>query len=327
MKVLVTGASGFLGSHLAQRFANEGNDIRLLLRRTSSRKFLTEFPYETAIGDVTDASSLANAVEGVDAVVHTAGLVKARNEAEFMAVNATGTANLVSAVEHAAPGLKRLVYVSSLAAHGPSEDEQPRAVDSPAAPVSAYGRSKLAGERFVRESGIAARAIIFRPPVIYGPRDPALVPFFRLARLRVAPLLMGGHNRISIVYVEDIARAIVQATTAEADVSGKTYCPEDGRVHTWRDLLSAVEHAVGRRALRISAPRWSFTIGALASEAFGLAARRAVSLTRDKVREMAQRHWICSSEGLAGDIGWSAEVDIREGARRTADWYRQHRWI
>jgi nucleoside-diphosphate-sugar epimerase len=327
VKILITGASGFLGSHVAECFANEGHDVRLLLRGTSSRKFLTAFPHETAVGDVTNAPSLETAADGVDAVVHTAGLVKARNEAEFMAVNATGTANLLSALDSAAPALKRFVYVSSLAAHGPSVDGKPRAADAAAAPLSAYGRSKLAGERFVRESAFAARAVVFRPPVIYGPRDPALVPFFRLARLRLAPLLMGGHNRISIVYVDDIARAIVQATTAEANVDGKTYCPEDGQIHTWRDLLAAVETAIGRRALRITAPRWTFTIGAFASEVFGLATRRAVSLTRDKVHEMAQRHWVCSGEELHHDLGWSPEIDIGEGARRTAEWYRQQRWI
>ncbi len=327
MEVLVTGASGFLGSHVAEQLASEGHEVRLLLRRTSNRRFLAGFPFEEAIGDVTDVASLATAVAGMDVIVHTAGLVKARNEAEFQSVNGQGTANLLAATTQAAPTLKRFVQVSSLAAHGPSDERAPRPADAPANPVSAYGRSKLAGERFVRESPIAARSIIFRPPVIYGPRDPALVPFFRLARLRVAPLLMGGHNRISIVYAEDAARAIVQATTAAADVAGKTYCPEDGRVHTWRDLLAAVEEAVGRSALRISAPRWAFSAAALASEAFGFAARRAVSLTHDKVREMAQRHWVCSSEELQRDLGWSPGVDIREGARLTAEWYRREGWI
>ncbi len=288
MKVLVTGASGFLGSHVAEQLASEGHEVRLLLRRTSNRRFLTGFPFEEATGDVTRASSLPAAVAGMDAIVHSAGLVKARNEAEFHAVNGEGTANLLAAITQAAPTLKRFVHVSSLAAHGPSDDGAARPADARANPVSAYGRSKLAGERFVRESRIAARAVIFRPPVIYGPRDPALVPFFRLSRMRVAPLLMGGYNQISIVYVDDVARAIVQ---------------------------------------RINAPRWAFTAAALASEAFGFAARRAVSLTRDKVHEMAQPYWVCSSEGLHQDLGWSARVDIREGARLTAEWYRREGWI
>jgi nucleoside-diphosphate-sugar epimerase len=325
VRVLVTGASGFLGSHVAEQLANEGHTVRLLLRPSSSRRFLAGFSYETSTGDVTDVSSLATAVEEVDAVVHAAGLTKARNEAEFTAVNGTGTANLIAAAESAR--IKRFVYISSLAAHGPSEDGSPRPVDAAARPVSAYGRSKLAGERSVLDSGVADRAVIFRPPVIYGPRDPALVPFFKLARLRIAPLLQGGKNRISIVYIDDIARATARAATAEADVSGKIYCPEDGKVHTWQDLLSAVEKAVGSRTLRISTPRWAYEIGAAASEVFGTVTRRAVSLTHDKVREMAQRHWVCSAEEVISDLGWSATIGITEGARLTAEWYRQQRWI
>jgi len=325
MKVLVTGASGFLGSHIAEQLAGQRHGLRLLLRKTSSRRFLSGFAYEEASGDITDSHTLPSAVEGVDVVVHAAGLVKARSEAEFQAVNAGGTANLVRAAESAS--VKRFVYVSSLAAHGPSPDGEPRPLEAPPNPVSAYGRSKLAGEDAVRASDLASRAVIFRPPVIYGPRDPSLVPFFRLARLRLAPLLMGGYNRISIVYATDAARAICRATTAEADVDGKVYSADDGSVHTWRDLLAAIEEALGRRGLRLSTPRWAFTAAAIASEAFGFGTRRAVSLTRDKVHEMAQRHWVCSSQGLRRNLGWAPSIGITEGVKLTADWYRRERWI
>lgn len=326
MKVLVTGASGFLGSHVAEALAAEGHQVRLLLRTTSSRRFL-KFPYETASGDITAPDTLPEAVAGADTVIHTAGLVKARSEGEFHRVNAAGTTHLLEAVERANPQLKRFVYVSSLAAHGPSADGRPRPLDAPPMPITAYGRSKLSGEDITRRSPLADRSIIFRPPVIYGPRDPALAPFFQLAKYRIAPLLMGGRNKISIIYVQDAARAIAQAATAEADVAGKTYTFDDGEVYSWRDLLSAVEEAMGRNAISISAPRWLFEAAALTSEGFGLVTRRAVSLTRDKVREMSQPHWVCGHDELERDLGWTPKIKIREGTRLTGDWYRAQRWI
>ena len=327
MKVLVTGASGFLGSHIAERLAEEGHQVRALVRRTSDRRFLVGFPHEEAVGDVTDPASLVAALDGVDVAVHAAGLVKARSAAQFHAVNAQGTANLLAAVDQAAPKLRRLVYVSSLAAHGPSEDDHPRPPDAPPRPVTTYGRSKLRGEEMVRAWRGSERAVIICPSVIYGPRDPALLPFFQLARWRVAPLLAGGRNRVSVIYVEDAAGAIAQAAIADADVAGKTYCLDDGNIYSWRELLAAVEEVVGRRAFRLSSPRWAFEAAALVSEAYGLLRRRAVALTREKVLEMSQPFWVSSHEAIQRDLGWSPQVSLREGARRTAQWYRQQGWL
>lgn len=297
------------------------------MRESSDRIFLHEFPHELAIGDIADADSLPAAVEGVHAVVHAAGLVKARSEADFAAVNGAGTANLLAAIAHSAPDLKRFVYVSSLTAHGPCSDGLPRPIDAPSAPVSAYGRTKLLGEIATQQSSLANRSVILRMPVIYGPRDPAMVPFFQSARFRLAPLLTGGHNRISVVYVDDAVSAVIGTLTAEADVIGKIYTPEDGKPHTWRDILGAIEEFVGSRALRIYVPRIGFDSAAFATEVFGKIFRRPVIFTRDKVREMAQSAWVCSSQTLRHDLGWEAQVDITEGARRTGQWYRDHKWI
>ena len=327
MKILVTGASGFFGSHIAEQLAAAGHNVRVLVRESSDRAALQEFPHELAIGDIADADSLPAAVEGVDRVVHAAGLVKARSEQEFAVVNGTGTANLLAAITESAPDLKRFVYVSSLTAHGPGLDGIPRPIDAPSAPVSAYGRTKLLGEIATQQSSLAKRSVILRMPVIYGPRDPAMVPFFQAARFRLAPLLTGGHNRISIVYVDDAVRAVIGVLTAEADVIGKIYTPEDGTAHTWRDILAAIEKFAGSRALRIYVPRIGFDSAAFATELFGKIARRPVIFTRDKVREMAQSSWLCSALMLKHDLGWEAQVDITEGARRTGQWYRDHKWI
>jgi nucleoside-diphosphate-sugar epimerase len=326
MKVLVTGASGFLGSHIAEQLAEAGHEVRLLLRLSSTRAFLN-FPHEVAIGDVTDPQSLG-AVEGVDTVVHAAGLIKARSEDEFAAVNEIGTANLITAIQIVNPDLKRFVYISSLAAHGPSPaDGTPRPIDAQPKPVSAYGRTKLVGELIVRESFLADRAVAFRMPVIYGPRDPALLPFFRAVRWKIAPLLAGGRNKISIVYAEDGARAVVHAVTAEADIGGKSYCPEDGQVHTWKDLLAAIEHAIDRKAIMVPVPRFVYMAAAALTAGFGRVTRRPVIFTPDKVREMSKRAWVCSADDLKRDLGWIPHVQIDEGARLTYAWYREAGWL
>ncbi|MCH7576553.1 MAG: NAD-dependent epimerase/dehydratase family protein [Chloroflexi bacterium] len=329
MKFLVTGATGFLGSHIAEQLAREGHTVRVLVRRTSDRSFLRGLEVEEALGDITQPDTLPAAVAGVDAVVHAAGLVKARSAAEFNSVNADGTANLLSALA-SAESTPRFVLISSLAAHGPSEDGRPRPLDAPATPVTAYGRSKLKAEEMVRAwaaNPASVGAVIIRPPVIYGPRDRQLLPFFRLARWRLAPLLGDGTNTISCVYVEDAARAVALAATASDEAPIATYTLDDGAVYTWRDLLGAIEEAVGRKALAIPFPPWAFTAAAFLSETYGRLRRRAVPFTRDKVIEMRQRHWVCSHDEISRDLGWTPRVTLKEGAALTAAWYRQHRWL
>jgi nucleoside-diphosphate-sugar epimerase len=327
MRVLVTGATGFLGSHIAEQLARQGHAVRVLVRRTSDRTFLQGFDAEEVLGEVTQPDSLPPVVDGVEVIVHAAGLTKARSAAEFEAVNAGGTANLLAALKPDQP-LQRFVLISSLAAHGPSEDGRSRPLDAAPAPVTAYGRSKLRAEEIVRSWATAGRAAtIIRPPVIYGPRDRQLLPFFQLARWRLAPLLGGGSNAVSCVYVEDAARAAALAAAAEDESPIAAYTLDDGVVYTWRDLLAAVEGAVGRKALRLPSPPWAFAAAALVTELYGRLRRQAVSFTREKVIEMRQRYWVCSHDEIGRDLGWQPEVGLSEGAALTAAWYRQYGWL
>jgi nucleoside-diphosphate-sugar epimerase len=327
MKVLVTGASGFLGSHVAEQLAARGHAVRALLRRTSSRKHLGDVPrLELAEGSVEDAPSVARAAEGVDAVMHIAGIVKARSSDEFFATNVGGTQNVLAAAK-ASPTVKRFIFASSQAAAGPSEDGSAVPIDREPRPVTHYGRSKLASEQAVLAEKDRLHVVVIRPPLIYGPRDTATLEFFQWVARGVRLVYGDGGNTLSVIYASDCAAAFVQALTADVP-SGARYFVEDGRVHVWRDVIGEIERAVGKKTfVRFGIPLRVVKGYAAISEAYGKIANKAVMVTRDKFNELSQRHWVCDGAATRAALGWEPKVSLGEGLERTARWYRQEGWL
>ncbi len=328
MRVLVTGGSGFLGSHIAEQLSREGHIVRALVRKSSNRKFLEKLDrLEFAEGAVEDADKVHEAMKGVDAVIHSAGLVKARTPDEFRATNVQGTVNLLDAAKKHAPGLKRFVFISSLAAVGPSYDGKPVSGSQAPNPVTHYGRSKGDAERLVRAEKDRLPVTVIRPPLVYGPRDNETFAFFQSVSRGVLPILGDGLNTLSVIYASDAASACVRAI--EADVpSGNAYFVDDGTAHVWREALADVEHALGRRArLRFGIPLAVVAAAALGSELYGKFSNKAVMLTRDKVNELKQAHWVCNSDDTRKDLGWKPEVQWREGTMLAAKWYQDNGWL
>jgi len=327
MKVLVTGATGFLGSHIAEELVHAGHDVRALVRKTSDTRFLRELGVELALGAVDgDEADLARAVRGVDAIVHAAGIVKARRFAEFHDVNAGGTRNLVGVARAHAPELRRFVYVSSLAAHGPSPDGRARPTDSEPRPQTHYGKSKLGGERFVLDAARDLPVTILRPPVIYGPRDTETLMLFQTASLRVFPLFGDGGYRFSVVFARDCARAVHDILIKDHP-SGRIYTVDDGAQYSWAEMRTIVERALGVRALAVRVPVPVYQAAALGVELFARLSGKPAILTRDKVTDMRQRYNVCSSDAIGSELGWHHRVRLDEGARLTVDWYREHGWL
>jgi nucleoside-diphosphate-sugar epimerase len=328
MKVLLTGGSGFLGSYVAEKLSVSGHQVRALVRPRSERRFLEKLPgIEFAPGAIEDAASLKPALDGVDSVVHVAGIVKARNPSEFFAVNTQGTQNLLDA-SLARGGIQRFVYVSSLAAIGPSKDGTPVPEDAEPAPVTHYGRSKLEAERRVLAVADRLPVTVIRPPLIYGPRDRETLAFFTSVKNGVLPMMGDGTNTLSVIYGEDCADAIARAATSPNAPSGKAYFVEDGSVYVWKQALKDVEDAMGKRAfIRFGMPMGAVKVAAAATQLWGRMTNTAQMLTLDKVNELKQTHWVCSGEGARRDLGWAPKTNWQQGVKAAVDWYRSEGWL
>jgi len=322
MKVLVTGATGFVCSHLAEALRRRGDEVTILARSASKAAALTPLGVRVVSGDLHDRSALERAVEGQDVVYHVAGVVAARSEADFLVANRDGTRNLVETLARVGAG--RLVFVSSMAAAGPTIKGRPLRGDEAPRPVTAYGRSKLAAEQAV--TGAAFPWTILRPPMVYGPRDQEVLKVFRLARLGVAQVLGDGSQELSAVHGGDLAEALIAAATT-AVAAGRTYYACHPEIFTGADMARAVGRAMGRSPAVIRVPA---TIGRgvlMVTEAAARLTGRTTILTADKANEFFQPAWTGDPSPLMRDTGWQASHDLRSGLEETYRWYRTAGWL
>ena len=322
MKGLLTGASGFLGSHIAEQLVAQGHQVRCLVRRSSKTDLLKTLGVEFAEGAVDQPATLGPAVRGVDAVIHSAGVVKARSAAEFDQINHQGTRALLDAAVAEAPGLQRFVHIGSLAAFGPSPDGVPRAGDDDPRPVTEYGRSKLAAERAVLAYREKLPVVVLRPAAIYGPRDTEMYAFFQMVASRVVLRLGKGTETVSVVYGPDCAAAAVRALTADVP-SGSAYFVDDGRPWHYDEMVQVLERATERKVIfRASVPMPIVRSLAYFSEQYGRIAGKAMMFTRDKCNDLEALHQVCDSARSRAELGWTPSVTFAEGAPITARWYR-----
>jgi nucleoside-diphosphate-sugar epimerase len=319
MKVLVTGATGFIGSHLAKALVREGYSVTCLARSSSKLGYLEGLDISVIRGDCTDPESLKG-IAGFDYVFHLAGLTKAASSREAYLANEKGTANIVDAVIQGCPWLKRFVYVSSLAAAGPSPDMRPLTEDMKPCPVSVYGKTKLAGEKYVCSKKGKMPFTVIRPPAVYGPRDGDMLVFFKMVKFGVVP--NWGESYYSFLYVDDLVNGII-LSAIRGEGKDEIFYLSDGSIYSSDEFIDCISEALSYRPVKLWVPRCLISgIGAIAGS---LKSRSAVNA--DKIRELKHPRWICSPDKAIEKLGFAPRIKIKEGAKWTSDWYRIHNWL
>jgi len=318
--VAMTGATGFIGAHVVEVLDRAGIRPRVLVR--DSRRLLPVLGdrVDQIAGSLEDAAALESLVGGCGTVFHLAGVVRAGSAAEFDRGNRVGTERLVAALRQGGPAA-RLVHVSSLAAAGPSADPAGTSPDDPPAPVSAYGRSKLAAETAVRT---ASEWVIVRPPAVFGPRDIDVLQFFRLAARGLVPL-PAGERWVTTAFVVDVVRALLAAGSGEA--WGKVLHVGDPRPMTMRALIAAIAAAGGVRTRVVPVPAALVRGAGLVGDLFQRLGARGVALTSDKAEELLARHWTARTEDSTRRLGLAGSVPLGAAAGVTWSWYRERGWV
>lgn len=340
MKILITGASGFIGSFIVEEAMRRGFDTWAAVRKSSSREYLTDG--RTNFIEL-NLSSKAQLVEQLrphrfDYVVHAAGVTKCIDKRDFARINTEGTKNLVSALLELKMPLKRFVYLSSLSVFGAIREKQPyeeiRESDTPQ-PNTEYGRSKLEAERWLESleermgKGEAAGAfpyVILRPTGVYGPREK---DYFLMAKsIKQHSDFAVGYRRqdITFVYVTDVVQAVFLAI--EKGQTGRKYFLSDGEVYQSTTFSDLIHEELGRPWwIRITAPVWVLRVVTFFGEYIGRMTGKITALNNDKYNILKQRNWRCDIRPAIDELGYQPQVKLKEGVHRAVTWYKENGWL
>jgi nucleoside-diphosphate-sugar epimerase len=312
-RVLVTGATGFLGSHIVEVLVQNGFTVRCTVRPSSSLKWLENLELEKVNVDFNNEASLQKACEGVDIVVHNAGITRAKSDAEFFEVNAKATERLAKAAIKAK--VSRFIFISSLEARGP---------DGFATAISAYGKSKLEAERRLTNLQNEIETILLRPAGVYGPRDTDLLTLFQLAKygFLTVPATKG---RLQPVHALDVAEAVLATINSKTQLG--PFDISEANTYSWQDMAQKLEVAMQRKLRVIMVAREVFLGAGYASETVSKLLNQAPKLDRRRAKSLAYYTYTCDTTPFKEAFGWQARISLQDGLTETAKWYKQQGWL
>jgi nucleoside-diphosphate-sugar epimerase len=312
-RVLVTGATGFLGSHITEVLVQHGFTVRCTVRPSSSLKWLENLELEKVNVNFSDEASLQTACQGVDVVIHNAGITRAKNDAEFFEVNTHATEKLAKAAIKAK--VSRFIFISSLEARGP---------DGFTTAISAYGKSKLGAEHRLANLQNDIEMILLRPAGVYGPRDTDLLTLFQLAKYGFLTV-PATDGRLQPVHARDVAEAVLATINGKAQVG--PFDISEANTYSWQDMGQMMEVAMQRKLRVIRIPREIFLGAGYTSETVNKLLNQAPKLDRRRAKSLAYYTYTCDTTPFKEAFGWQARISLQDGLTETAQWYKKQGWL
>ena len=329
MKILITGASGFIGSFIVEEALRRGFETWAAVRKSSSREYLRDERIHFIELNLSSKEQLVEQLRPhqFDYVVHAAGVTKCLNKQDFRRINTEGTKNLVEAILELQMPIRRFVYLSSLSIFGAIREQQPyediRESDTPQ-PNTEYGRSKLEAEQYLEQQALPY--IILRPTGVYGPREKDYFIMAKSIKQHVDFAVGYKRQDITFVYVEDVVQAVFLAL--DAPKAGRKYFLSDGQVYQSTTFSNLIHEELGRPWwLRITAPVWVLRVVTFCGEYIGRMTGKITALNNDKYNILRQRNWRCDIQPAIDELGFQPKVKLEEGVRRTIKWYQENRWL
>lgn len=325
MNALVTGSTGFIGSHLVETLIKRKFQVYCLIRETSNTRWIKDLKVEFLTGKYSDKKFLAQAVKGKEYIFHLGAVIDAPNWQTYYRVNVENTVNLLDACFNVNPDIKKFLFVSSIAAAGPSKNKKPLEEGDDARPVSLYGKSKYLAEKAARNFFDKLPIVILRPTNVLGIRQKELLSILKLVRKRIIPLLGNGDKQTTICFVQDVVRALILAAENRR-AKGKTYFVASEEVYSWRAMLESIAREFDY-SLVLKIPYPVLLILAFFAKIIADLSGSQPLITPKSLASVRKHYWIQNVNLIKNDLGFSTKINIETGLRDIINWYKRKGYL
>lgn len=323
---VVTGATGFVGSHLVDLLLSKNYEVWCIIRKSSNTKWLKGKDVKLLDCGLNDKNALLNAIKNVDYIFHVAGVVKSKTKDGYFTGNVDTTRNLLETVIENDIKLKRFVVVGSLTATGPSVDGIPVDENSVCNPITTYGKSKLEEEKLALSYKDRIPITICRAPAVYGQRDTEIFIYFKTFSKGLTTLIGFDNKKLSLIHVLDLVEGIYQAAISEKSV-GEVYFISSEEFYTWEQINKITSEIFNKKPIIVRIPHTVVYLIAAIAQFFSYFSSKAATLNLEKAKDLTQKYWICNTSKAKEHFGYKQKIGIREGIKQTIDWYKEQKWI